>query len=87
MIKPGDRFQVVYIPDLVDVKEYCGKYQRDKAKECNEHEKKTARQFKHLVFFCVARTGNPPCIQAYSLDDKEQKAVFTFRNLKILKKV
>ena len=84
---PGDTFQVAYIPDLLDLKEYCGKYQLDKAKAHNQYEKKTARHFERPVFFCVARTGNPARIQAYNIADKQQKAVFTFSNLKLLKRV
>lgn len=87
MIKPGDRFQVVYIPDLLDLKQFTGKYQRDKAKAHNQYVNMVARHFKSPVFFCTARTGNPPRIQAYNTADKLQKAVFTFSNLKLLKKV
>jgi hypothetical protein len=87
MIKPGDRFQVEYIPDLLDLKQCTGKYQKDRAKAHNQYVNTIARHFKRLVFFCTARTGNPPQIQAYNTADKLQKAVFTFSNLKLLKKV
>jgi hypothetical protein len=87
MIKPGDRFQVEYIPIIIDKMELLGKYAKERAQATNQYEKMTARHFSRTVFFCTAHTGNPPRIQAYNTADKLQKAVFTFSNLKLLKKV
>lgn len=87
MIKPGDRFQVVYIGVILDPNDFSTKRLKDEVKVHNQYEKMTARHFSRPVFFCTARTGNPPRIQAYNTADKLQKAVFTFSNLKLLKKV